>query len=63
MLIHPELMLTIVNDRHREMIAESEKAHLLQRAREFRFTRRARVTRPPTGRVAPCEPSVAVPAR
>nr|WP_221375182.1 hypothetical protein [Actinoplanes polyasparticus] len=63
MLIHPELMLTLVNDRHREMIAEAEKSHLLKRAREFRVTRQARTARPPTGRVAPCEPSAAVPAR
>ncbi|MCY1136981.1 hypothetical protein OWR29_03160 [Actinoplanes sp. Pm04-4] len=63
MLVHPELMLTMVNDRHREMIAESEKAQILKRAREALRARRPRTARPPTGRVAPCEPSAAVPAR
>ena len=64
MLIHPDLMLTIANDRHREMIAESARMHLLGAARAARRARKAAAARGrPTGTLASCEPSAAVPAR
>ena len=63
MLMHPDLMLTLANDRHRELIAESEKASLLSAARAARWARRARTAKEPTGSLASCEPSAAVPAR
>jgi hypothetical protein len=64
MLMHSDLMLTLANDRHRELIAEAEKGRLLNNAREARRSRKAREVRGrPTGRVASCEPSAAVPAR
>ena len=67
MLLHPDLMLTLANERHRELIAESERRHLLSTARAARGGRRARkapaVRGRPAGTLAPCEPSAAVPAR
>ena len=67
MLIHPDLMLTIANDRHRELIAESARTRLLGAARAARAARRARKAAAargrPTGTLASCEPSAAVPAR
>ncbi|WP_250031436.1 hypothetical protein [Paractinoplanes maris] len=63
MLMHPELMLNLVNDRHREMIAEADRSRLLSAARLARRTRRARPVKEPTGSLASCEPSAAVPAR
>lgn len=61
MMIHPDLMLTLANDRHRELIAEFDRQRLLTTARRARKTRTARGR--PTGTLAPCEPSAAVPAR
>ncbi len=64
MMIHPDLMLTLANDRHRELMAESDRQRLLSSARAARRARKATVVRgQPTGNLASCEPSVAVPAR
>ena len=67
MLLHPDLMLTLANERHRELVAEAERSHLLSSTRAARWGRRARkapaVRGRPAGTLAPCEPSAAVPAR
>ncbi|WP_030439143.1 hypothetical protein [Actinoplanes subtropicus] len=67
MLLHPDLMLTLANERHRELVAEAEREHLLSNARAARRGRRAgkvaAVRGRPAGSLAPCEPSAAVPAR
>ena len=67
MLMHPDLMLVLANDRHRELIAEGDRERLLDSARGARKARRARkasaVRGQPTGTLASCEPSAAVPAR
>ena len=67
MLMHPDLMLVLANDRHRELIAEGDRERLLHSARGARKARRARkasaVRGQPTGTLASCEPSAAVPAR
>jgi hypothetical protein len=64
MLIHPDLMLTLANDRHRELIAEADRQRLLTSARRARRARKAQAVRgQPTGTLASCEPIAAVPAR
>ena len=71
MLMHPDLMLTLANNRHRELIQQADKQRLLASAREARAARRpfsagrrtAAVRGRPTGTLASCEPSAAVPAR
>jgi hypothetical protein len=64
MLIHPDLMLTLVNERHRELVEESARRGLLTRAREARRARKVPPVRGwPAGTLASCEPSAAVPAR
>jgi len=67
MLMHPDFMLTLANQRQRELIAEAERRHLLRNTRAARWGRRApkapAVRGRPDGSLAPCEPSVAVPAR
>ena len=64
MLIHADLMLNLANERHRELIAETEKRRLLSSARRARKARKSQAVRGrPTGTLASCEPSVAVPAR
>ena len=67
MMMHPDLMLALANDRHRELVAESDRRHLLTIARAARRARRARqapaVRGRPTGTLTSCEPSAAVPAR
>jgi hypothetical protein len=67
MLTHPDMMLTLVNNRHRELIAEADRHRLLIGARAAREGRRARksavVRGQPTGSLASCEPSAVVPAR
>jgi hypothetical protein len=67
MLMHPDLLLTLANDRHRELIARADRERLLTSARVARGARRARkapvVRGQPTGTLASCEPSAAVPAR
>lgn len=52
MLMHPDLMLTLANDRHRELIAESERRQLLTTARAARWGRRARKAPAVRGRPA-----------
>ena len=67
MLIHPDLMLTLANERHRELVAEAERRHLLTNARSARWGRRARKAPAVRGRpakiLAPSEPSAVAPAR
>jgi hypothetical protein len=64
MLMHPDLMLVLANERHRELIAEADRARLLAGARQARRARKASAPRrAPTGTLASCEPSAAVPAR
>lgn len=67
MLMHPDLMLVLANDRRRELIAEADRGRVLAAARTARKGRRARKTSAvrgqPTGILASCEPSAAVPAR
>ncbi|GAA0445820.1 hypothetical protein GCM10009531_40930 [Actinoplanes capillaceus] len=66
MLLHPEMMLDLVNARHRELAAEAERGRLLGRARWFRARRGGKapaVRGRPTGTLASCERSVAAPAR
>ena len=67
MLIHPDMLQMLANERHRELIAEADRRHLLTSARAARGARRARKTAAvrgqPTGTLASCEPSAAVPAR
>ena len=67
MLYHPAIMLTLANERHRELVAEAEQRHLLTIARAARWGRKARkapaVRGRPAGTLTPCEPSAVVPAR
>jgi hypothetical protein len=67
MLIHPDMLLVLANDRHRELIAEADRRRLLSSARVTRRARRARkasaVRGQPTSTLASCEPSAVVPAR
>lgn len=64
MMIHPDMMLAIANQHHRELIAEGDRARLLRSARSKRWSRKASAVRgQPTGTLASCEPSAAVPAR
>jgi len=64
MLIHADLMLTLANERHRELLAENERRSLLSSARRARRARKSPAVRGrPTGTLASCEPSAAVPAR
>ncbi len=67
MMMHPDLMLTLANERHRDLIAEAEKERLLAGARRARQARRGRkaeaVRGQPTGTLATCESSAAVPVR
>ena len=64
MLIHPDTLLVLANDRRRELIAEADRERLLTSARRVRRDRKAPAVRgQPTGTLASCEPSAAVPAR
>jgi hypothetical protein len=64
MLMHPEMMLALANDRHRELIAEADRARLLTSARQARRARKVLAARRQrTGTLASCEPSAVVPAR
>jgi hypothetical protein len=64
MMVHPELMLYLINERHRERIAEADRQRLLAGVRRARSGRKNREVRGrPAGTLASCEPSVAVPAR
>ena len=61
MLMHPDMMLVLANDRHRDLVAEADRARLLAAARSRRATKAVRGQ--PTGTLASCEASAAVPAR
>ncbi len=64
MMIHPDLLLTLAKDHHRELIAQGDRARLLSRARAARPARKVRAARgQPAGTLASCEPSAVVPAR
>ncbi len=67
MLANSYLMMALANERRRDLIAEADRAHRLAGARLARKARRARkapeVRGRPTGIVASCDPSAAVPAR
>ncbi|MEU8239170.1 hypothetical protein AB0C07_13060 [Actinoplanes missouriensis] len=64
MMMHPEMMLALAHDRHRELVAEADRGRLLARALRTRFRRDEKAVRgQPAGTLAACEPSVAVPAR
>ncbi|MEU4419687.1 hypothetical protein AB0F81_03615 [Actinoplanes sp. NPDC024001] len=64
MMIHPDLLLDLANDRHRELVEESDRQRLLSMARVARRVRKARTARGrPAGNLASCEPSAAVPVR
>ncbi|XVU22042.1 hypothetical protein ACQPZJ_32880 [Actinoplanes sp. CA-054009] len=64
MLVHTDLMLDLAYHHQRELVAEADKRRLLRSAREARRQRKAQAVRGrPTGNLASCEPSVAVPAR
>jgi hypothetical protein len=64
MLMHPDLMLNLMNERHRELIAEADRQRLLASARRARRARKTPAVRGrPTGNLASCEPSAVVPAR
>jgi hypothetical protein len=45
MLVHSDLMLTLVNDRRRELIAEADRRSVLTGAREARRARKAPAAR------------------
>ena len=66
MWMHPEMLLALANERQRELIAEADRSRLLTSARLTRRARRAgkasAVRGQPTGTLASCEPSAAVPA-
>jgi len=64
MWMHPDVMLNLANDRHRDLIADADQERLLTIARTARRARNAAAARGrPTGTLASCEPSAAVPAR
>jgi hypothetical protein len=64
MLMHSDLMLTLANDHHRELIAEADRRRVLAIAREARAARKRPAARGrPAGNLASCEPSAVVPAR
>jgi hypothetical protein len=67
MMMNPDLMMALANERRRDLITEADKARLLSAARLARRARRARkssaVRGQPTGILASCDPSAAVPAR
>jgi hypothetical protein len=64
MLMHPDLMLSLANERRRELVAEADRQRLLSLARDAREARKGRAARGrPAGTLASCERSVVVPAR
>ncbi|MEV4345914.1 hypothetical protein AB0J83_15720 [Actinoplanes sp. NPDC049596] len=50
MLIHSDLMLTLANDHHRDLLAETDHRRLLTSARLARAARKASKKRPVRGR-------------
>jgi hypothetical protein len=64
MLMHPDMMLVMANSRHRELLAEADRGRLLTGSRRARRARKVPSVRgQPTGTLASCDPSAAVPAR
>ncbi|BBH70156.1 hypothetical protein ACTI_68410 [Actinoplanes sp. OR16] len=68
MLMHPEIMMSLANDRHRELVAEADRGRLLRSARRVLAARREPVRGQPatataTGTLAPCESTAVAPAR
>ncbi|SDS68889.1 hypothetical protein [Actinoplanes derwentensis] len=64
MLVHPSVLMDLVNDRHREWAAEADRDRLLTLVRRARSGRKKEaVRRQPTGTLASCEQSAVVPAR
>ncbi|MBB2947736.1 hypothetical protein FB565_007507 [Actinoplanes lutulentus] len=64
MMMHPDMLLELVHDRQRELIAEADRGRLLARALKARPRRTKKPVRgQPTGTLASCEPSAVVPAR
>jgi hypothetical protein len=64
MMMHPVMMMMLANQRQRDLVDEADRHRLLTSARDARKGRKARAVRgQPTGNLASCEPSAAVPAR
>jgi hypothetical protein len=64
MLMHPDVLLTIAGERHRELVAEADRERLLACALRARRGGKAEAARGhPTGTLSGCEASAAVPAR
>jgi len=69
MLMHPDVLRVLADDRHRELVAEADRQRLLTIARAARRARRAPAVQAPAVRGRPagtlrsCDPSAAVPAR
>jgi len=64
MWMHSDMLLALANDRQRGLIAEADKGRLLVSARLIRRARKASAVRgQPTGTLASCVPSAAVPVR
>ena len=52
MLVHPDMLLTMVNDRHRELVEEADRRHLHASARDARRARRPEKNTPVRGHPA-----------
>jgi hypothetical protein len=70
MNMHPVMLMMLANQRQRDLADEADRHRVLNGAREARKARKARKGRKaravrgqPTGSLASCDPSAAVPAR
>jgi len=67
MNMHPVMLMMLANQRQRELADEADRHRVLNGAREARKARKGRKARAvrgqPTGSLASCDPSAAVPAR
>jgi len=64
MMMNADMLRAMAGERQHELIAEADRHRLLARARTARRERKARAVRgQPTGTLASCDPSAAVPAR
>jgi hypothetical protein len=67
MTVHPMMLMMLADQRQRELADEAARHRVLAGAREARKARRPRKTRAvrgqPTGTLASCDQSAAVPAR
>ncbi|BCJ47345.1 hypothetical protein Aiant_80020 [Actinoplanes ianthinogenes] len=65
--MHPEIMLTLANERRTQLIAEADRERLITAAGLRRLVRRVRkasaVRGQPTSTLASCERSAAVPVQ